>query len=379
MRLHKAKTIVGLDIEAGSIAATELASDGDGQGVRRTAVANLDPGLFRDGEVVDVEGLAAALAELFAGNQLGKDVCLGLANQRVAVRMLSLPPIEDPKELETAVRFQAQEHVPMPVEQAVLDWVRADDVILEGGERRAAVVVAAARRDMVDRMLETLRKAGLRPAGFDVAAFGMIRALNSVSDAQAEPDAVERAKLAQAAHEAQSGEGGMLTDAQPPPATLYCNLGDTTNLAVARGSICLFTRVSGYGVEGIAQRLAERRELTLEHSRQWLVHVGLSRPVEDVEGEPETVAATREVLEEGAGKLADELRLSLEYYAAQEGAPPVEGIKVGGPGSAVDGLPDRLGGMLGLPVEVGRPPALRLADELSAARLTVSYGLALGS
>ena len=70
------------------------------------------------------------------------------------------------------------------------------------------------------------------------------------------------------------------------PARLYCNLGDVTNLAVARGSTCLFTRVSPFGVEGIAQKLAERRQLTLEHARQWLVHVGLDKPGRGDRGRP---------------------------------------------------------------------------------------------
>ena len=62
------------------------------------------------------------------------------------------------------------------------------------------------------------------------------------------------------------------------PARLLCNLGDITNLAVARGSNCLFTRVSSFGMEGIAQRVAERSESSLEQAREWLAHVGLVSP-----------------------------------------------------------------------------------------------------
>ncbi len=69
------------------------------------------------------------------------------------------------------------------------------------------------------------------------------------------------------------------------PAKLYCSLGDVTNLAVARAATCLFTRVSPFGVEGIAQKLAERRQLSLEHARQWLVHVGIEQPLEGIEGD----------------------------------------------------------------------------------------------
>ena len=81
--------------------------------------------------------------------------------------------------------------------------------------------------------------------------------------------------------------------AQCVPALLYCNLGDVTNLAVARGSTCLFTRISPFGVEGIAQRLAERRGLTLDHARQWLAHVGLERPASEIEGDRETWSPRR--------------------------------------------------------------------------------------
>jgi type IV pilus assembly protein PilM len=161
------------------------------------------------------------------------------------------------------------------------------------------------------------------------------------------------------------------------PARLYCNLGDVTNLAVARGSACLFTRISAFGVEGIAQRLAERRQLTLEHARQWLAHVGLERPVENIDGEPEHVAEARQCLEDGAAKLADELRLSLEYYGAQEDSVAIEGIIACGPGATIPGLVERMQQSLGYPFTIATPAPLGHLDELSAARLTLSYGLAL--
>ena len=88
------------------------------------------------------------------------------------------------------------------------------------------------------------------------------------------------------------------------PAKLFCNLGDVTNLAVARGTSCLFTRIASFGIEGIAQKLAERRRLTVEHSRQWLIHVGLDQPVEAIEGDVEHVGAARECLADGAARLA---------------------------------------------------------------------------
>src|SRR5689334_20166472 len=117
----KGKSIVGLDIEAGSVAAAEVVVNG-GVTVSRHGLVSLPPGAFREGEVVDADLLASAVKELFASHKLPKTVRVGVANQRVVVRTLRLPPIENPSELETAVRFQAQDHIPMPLEQAVLDW-----------------------------------------------------------------------------------------------------------------------------------------------------------------------------------------------------------------------------------------------------------------
>jgi Tfp pilus assembly PilM family ATPase len=83
------------------------------------------------------------------------------------------------------------------------------------------------------------------------------------------------------------------------------------------------------------------------------------------------------VLEEGVSGLVDELRLSLDYYAAQEGAVPVSRVVLAGPGSAVPGLARRMEEGLDLSISVARPPALAGYDEATAARLTLPYGLAL--
>jgi type IV pilus assembly protein PilM len=374
----KQKGVVGLDIEAGSVAASEVTANGSVR-LSRHGIAPLDPGVFREGEVADTDALATALKDLFSTYKLSKDVRLGVANQRVAVRTLFLPAIDNADELETAIRFQAQDHIPMPLDQAVLDWEVIGHTTGETGDRRVEVVVVAARRDMVGTLLDAVDKAGLSPVGIDLSAFGMIRALRGGGHSGVGPAGFVAAPAPSYEDRVAGGEGiDQPAGAEMPrTAQLYCNLGDVVNLAVAQGSNCLFTRISPFGIEGVAQKLAQRRELTLEHARQWLVHVGLQVPIDEVEGDPETVGATRQVLEEGAGKLADELRLSLEYYGAQEGAVAVDAIVACGPGTMIPGLVERLQQQLGHPFAVGRPPALSQLDEATAARLTLSYGLAL--
>jgi type IV pilus assembly protein PilM len=359
-------TLVGLDIEAGSIAAAEIRSNGSVQ-VSAAAIEPLPAGVFHEGEVADADGLAEALKSLFGKHKLSKSVRLGIGNQRVVVRTLRLPAIEDPKEMEAAVRFQAQEQIPMPLDQAVLEHqVVGGAPGQEGASPTVDVVVVAARRDMIGSFLRPLRQAGLEPAGIDLSAFGMIRAL-------AEVGTQATAVLDSGADEAEAGE----PVTPSVEAVLYCNVGDVMNLAVARGRACLFTRVSHEGLEGIAARLGSERALSTEHATQWLTHVGLESPFEELEGDPEIVAAARQALEQGVTGLVDELRLSLDYYGAQESAVPVGRVVLCGPGSAIAGLAGRMEEAIGLPVAASRPAALAEYGEDIAARLILPYGLAL--
>jgi type IV pilus assembly protein PilM len=261
------------------------------------------------------------------------------------MRTLDLPPLHNPKEIASAVRFQAQEQVPMPLDQAVLEHHSLGLVETPDGPRTRVVLVAA-RRDMIDRLLEATRKAGLRPEGVDLSAFAMIRALH------------------------RSGADG---------ATLYISAGGITNIAVAVGTICVFTRVVAHGAEAIAGELAERRGLTLEHAHGWLRHVGLLAPVEDIDGDREILVEARTVLEEGVRRIGDEVRNSLDFYTMQPGAAAVEGAVLTGPVLAIPGFSDRFAEEVGLPVSPGlvaegRPGGF---GGVEADRLAVAAGLTL--
>jgi type IV pilus assembly protein PilM len=389
----KTRSVVGLDIEPGFVAAAEFTNGGSPRLVK-AATAGLGPGLFHEGEVVDVEGLSEKLRAFFREHELPKRVRLGVASQKIAVRVIELPAIDNDQELEAAVRFQAQEELPMPLEQAVLAH-RVLERITDGDQTRMRVLVVGARRDSVNHLLAVARHAGLNPELVDLSAFAMIRALYvprandhvqepleepapSYDEETGEPVVDVRGDQAAAGngavHEA-SAEAGLL-------ATVYCYVGGLTNLAIAVGTNCVFNRVLHNGIESMAATLAERKGLTLDHSREWLRYVGLERDLQNIEGEQEIITEAREVLENGARRIADEVRLSMEYYhSTVPDAPRVEAAVMAGPGIAIAGLNTLFEQELGMPVEarsMGRidvePGAL---DGVDSPSLTVATGLAL--
>lgn len=341
-RKPRSSTVVGLDLDPSHIAAAEVAVNGS-LSVRRGAVAPLAPGVLRDGEVADPARLAEALRAVWAEHELPPRVRLGIANQRIVVRTLDLPVTPDPKALKAAVEAEAPDHIPMPMDEAVVDF-QALGVVSAPGGPRSRVVIVAVRREMIDRMVGATRDAGLQLVGIDLSAFGMVRALAGAGDADAR---------------------------------LYINVAGLTNVAVANASGCLFTRAASGGLDALVHTLAERRSLTVEHSQQWLQHVGLLAPLEDIEGDAELVATTRTVLEEGVHQLADTVRNSLNFYRTQASAEPVEDGVVTGPVLGIPGFAERLSELLKLPLEGVVVPLEDESAGLDVGRLTVAAGLAV--
>jgi type IV pilus assembly protein PilM len=336
------KNLVGLDIDPSGITAVAASVNGRVR-VERAAVAPLEEGILRDGEVADADGLSAALRALYRDHKgLEKRVRVGVANQKIVVRVIDLPPLTDARELDAAVRFHAQDQLPMPLEQAVLDHQPLEVVQGDSGPRQRVLLVAA-RRDMVERLLAAVRGAGLRPEGIDLAAFAMVRALYKPS----------------------------LADER----VLYLSVGGLTNIAVAQGRLCLFTRTASTGLETLAVELAERKALTLEHAREWLTHVGLEQPLETIEGEEDIVMDTRHVLLAGARRIAADVRNSLDFHAMQGEAQTVSQAVLTGPASAVPGFAAAIASELAIPVEEGGVDGG--ADGIHRGRLSIAAGLAL--
>ena len=294
---------VGLDIDGAYVAAVEAGPDR----VRRAFSADLPPGLVQDGEVEDVQELAMFLKSFQREHKLPKRVRLGVANQQIAVRSMDVPNIVDEGELAAAVRFQASEAIAMPLDEAVLDYQVVGEAGTSEGTSLLRVIVVAAREPMIMRLVEAVRGGGMRPERIDLAAFALVRALAPLG-----------------------------TTAETP-ATVYCHLAGVTNLAVAVGDNCLFTRPLATVWDG---------------------------------GSADFAAA-----------LAEEIRLSIDYYMGQPDARQVGGVVLSGPGSQRPEMAEQIAGLVGQQVGVASPLGRLAPDGLppneDPARFTVAAGLAL--
>ncbi len=339
-------SVVGLDVQPGYVAAVQARSNG-ALVIQRAAGMPLPPETVREGELLDEGLLTDALRELFHDGKLPKRVRLGVANQRTVLRVLELPPIDDRKALEAAVRFQAQDHMPMPLAGAVLDFQPLGVVETPAGPRQRVVVVAA-QRDMVEKMLKAVQAAGLRAAGVDLSAFAMIRAL----------------------HRTDADTGQSTGDGEPDGSTLYLNVGGLTNLAIAEGLACRFTRMVSGGLESMASELAARHSVALSEARELLREVDLGAG----EATDQVAADACTVLAGGVREIAGEVRNSLDFHRSQGGG-EVGGIVLSGAALEIAGFAQALES------ELGSPLTCRCVDTeeagVPADRLAIAAGLAV--
>ena len=178
----------------------------------------------------------AALKTFFRVNKLPRTcVRLGISNDRIGVRTFEITGIDDPRQLANAVRFRAQETLPIPLEEAVLDYRVLEDRVGNDGVRVHRVLLVVAHRELVERYVAACRKAGLKLIGIDLEAFALLRALNDPARPPAEDAAVVCISIGH----------------------------DRSTLAISNGRVCEFTRVLAWGGSVLDVALARVLDLSL--------------------------------------------------------------------------------------------------------------------
>lgn len=355
---------VGLDIDRGALKAVQISQSAGGYTLQHVGYRKLPAGAVADGEVADHDLLSAELKEFWGSHSFkGKNVYLGVANQKVVVRLLDFPRMS-PEDLKGAISFEAQDHIPMPVDEAILDYVVLGPA--EEGSDLDRILIVAAQKDMIGRYASVVRAAGLRPQGIDVKALSLVRSTlpNALFD----------------------DEGAIL---------LLDVATEITNLVVAQGGSPTLTRFIPGGSGYLAQVVSEVADVPEEEAERQLmnprVRIGPAAMEDDgTDGDddfdPALMYDVRRGLEDAVQALAEDVQRSIEYHYSQPASREVAQVFVSGEGALVNGLDAYLGELLGIPTRRATPfqklagnksnvpdEQLRIMEPV----LAVSLGLAL--
>lgn len=317
------KQVVGLSVGASQLAAAVVVNNGSPKLVKAARHA-LPPDVVVGGEVRDPEALSNEISTFFEQADIPrKNVRLGIGSGRTGVRVFETPTVDDPRQLANAIRFRAYETLPIPIEEAMLDYH-----VIEDSTTADRVLLAVAYRDLVDRFAATCAAAKIELVGMDIEAFALLRAVGG------EPlHAGERAEAARVA----------------------VSIGyDRTTVAVSDGRLCEFTRVLDWGGARVTAAIERALEVDTQEAERIKQSLDISNDASQEPGDEVTPSAVEAARREVHG-LARELASSLHFYQDQPDSLGFAEIAITGGGAHLQGLAEQLEELIGISVRVADP------------------------
>ncbi|HET9075505.1 MAG TPA: type IV pilus assembly protein PilM [Acidimicrobiales bacterium] len=318
---------VGLDIGSSVIRAAEIVVSKSGRRtLQRYAQIGIPAGWVVDGEINNAPGVAAALKRLWAeGGFTTTDVVVGVAGPRVFVRQADVPRLS-PDDLRSALKFDAQELVPLAMEDASFDFsLLGPDPTgpSRGGDGETStqrILLVAAHRDVLRTHAATLKEAGLTPVVMDAAPLALMRAVPA-------PD---------------GGPGG------GPGLDVIVSIGaELTTVAVRDQGVPLFIRSLLVGGAKLTERIANSMHL----------EAGVAERLKRGEVPEATtqLTAARKAMTPEMRDLAEEIRATIDFFVAQTGDRQVGRLLITGGAAQTRGLSQAVAGQVTAPVVVIDP------------------------
>jgi type IV pilus assembly protein PilM len=314
-----ASSLIGLDIGTSAVRAARVVTGRSGTSLAAFGQVALPPGAVADGEIRDPGAVSEAVAQLWKRTRMrSKKAVVGVANQRVVVRQIDLPYLDE-KEFRESLRFQVADHIPMPVDSAELDFQIIDDY-MAGQEHMMRVLLVAAASDMIESFVGAAAAGGIEPAGVDLSPFAAARAVSAAA----------------------RGEEGVAG----AEAVIDVGAG-VTNIVVHHNGEARFVRILMLGGDDPTNALAQHLEITFDEAEA--LKLDLGRGIGSAE--------SQRVLRARVKALVDEIRGSLDYYKSQDDSEALAAVILTGGGSLTPGLYEQLEQTLRVEVRLATPLA----------------------
>jgi type IV pilus assembly protein PilM len=350
---------VGLDLGSRSIKLVELEQAAGGPRIVKVLTQELPSS--ESGQPVDLVGwLQTALKEFRV-----QDVHLSVSGPQVAVRRLHVPQMSR-QELPEAVKWEVREHVPFPVQEAVVDFRVVGDV-WEKDVRKQDVLAAAAARPLVDELLKTVERAGGRVASVTPTHLALWRCVSALipETTQGSVAVIELGASQTQVTIAKDGHVRLVRDLHVGSASLTEALVGV--IASEEGAEIAIDRPKA---EALKRRYGVLTDVTEGNTEEGLPLFHLA-------------SLMRPVLED----LLTELSRLFDFYKVQMEESGLSRVFLCGAGANLKQLQPFLANGLGMTVEIFNP-LVRITDRLqpmepeqiadTGPRLAVAIGLALG-
>ncbi|MCH8821588.1 type IV pilus assembly protein PilM [Patescibacteria group bacterium] len=335
----------GLDIGTHSIKAVQLG----GQTTRPVFIAagqvpTPSQGLNSESEE-DVAIIAQTIKKLHQEAHISTDKAVtALPESQIFTRVVELPNLSD-KEVQSAIQWEAEQYVPIPMNEVQLDWQILSRPKQKGSDQKVEVLLVAAPKVLISKYLKIIKAAGLTAVSLETEVTAVVRSL------------VQRV------------EGN--------PTTMVISIGaSTTDLSIVSANQISFTRSIATGGLALARGVAQELGFELDQATEYMKTYGLDAT--QLEGK--VMQAIKPIFD----VVVNEIRRALAFYSGKRPDVPVKRVVLTGGTAKLPGLVLYLAEALGLEVQIGNPwEGISLPSQVSqkliqdSTSYAVSVGLAL--
>lgn len=329
----------GLDIGTSAIKMVQLRRKADKyQLVVLGSAPSTVKGLLSEADA-DLLALAEAVKKLHRETKIRtKNVVSALPQDKVFTRIITVPKLSE-EELSSALKWEAEQFVPIPLEEATLTHQIVGQTKQDGKEKTRVLLVAAPSR-LINKLIKVLKTAGLNLVSLETEIFSLARSLVVPNSGAA-----------------------MLVD-----------LGAAaTDLAVVENGQLVFVHSIGTGGEALTRATATGLGLESAQAEAYKKAYGVDP--EKLEGK--LVQVIGPLVE----KIAGEMSKAIQFYYSNEGKKKISRVILTGGTAGLPEVANLLAKKLNLEIQLGDPFSRVVKDELQAkipADRAFLYAIAVG-
>ncbi len=292
----------------------QLEAAGKKQIVTGYGVSNFDASAIVDGVIKDPVALAKVAHELFNKQLVGdittRRVAMAIPASRTFTRTMTLPNLAK-KDLDEAVRLEAEQYIPMPINELHMDY----SIIHKTADQLDILAVGVPKK-IVDSYLAFTRLVDLEPIAFETTITAGSRLFDKT-------------------------EGANLP-------TVLIDFGSlSTDITVYDNAIIVTGTVTGGG-DSFTSSIAEILNISKQEAHIVKTKYGLGMSKK----QKEITAATKPILDQ----LGKEIRRMIRYYEERYGTERKIGqiVTIGG-GANMPGISEYMTDLLRIPVRMSNP------------------------
>jgi type IV pilus assembly protein PilM len=300
---------IGLDIGTTAVRVVQLRPGGAKPQLVTYGAVPVDPKILQSDSPGDRQQLVAVIKKLLQDAKVTThNVVVGLPSSKVFASLINLPKMNE-QELDKSIQYQAEQYVPVPLDQVKYDWLITDD---GGTGTQMEVLLVAAPNTLSESFYSLMEAVGLETVAIEPDGFGLARSL------------------------AAGAQNGVVI--------LHFGANSTDLVTVYKGTPRLMRSIP-IGGETLVKTVAQNLNLEHEQASQFVYKFGLS------EGKLE--GQVHRAIQSNVEGLVSEVTKSNKFFLSRYKDAKIDKVVISGGSSQLPELPNYIANEVGLPVEIG--------------------------